>query len=77
MLIPVKEETKRVKVSAFWRMEQTKEIEIPADMELSEVRGFVTTGKFDFTDNFDARDGYGTDFDVSLVEDEEGNQWWL
>ena len=68
--------TKRVKVSAFWRMEQTKEIEIPADMELSEVRGFVTQ-KLDFTDNFDARDGYGTDFDVSSVEDEEGNQWWL
>ena len=67
----MREETKRVKVSAFWRMEQTKEIEIPADMELSEVRGFVTT------DNFDARDGYGTDFDVSLVEDEEGNQWGL
>tara|TARA_B100001750_G_C14998167_1_gene345989 strand:+ start:77 stop:280 length:204 start_codon:yes stop_codon:yes gene_type:complete len=67
----MREETKRVEVSVFWRIEQTKEIEIPADMELSEVRGFVTM------DKFNVKEGYGTEFDVSLVEDEEGNQWSL
>ena len=63
-------ETKTVNVSVFWRWEDNRQIEVPADMELSEVRD-----KIDWNSDFDASNSDLVEFDVYLVEDDEGNEW--
>ena len=65
--------TKKVDVSVFWRIEDSAEMEVPADMELSEVRDMIVWND----DKFDVANGCMTEFDVFLVEDEEGNEWAL
>lgn len=63
-------ETKTVNVSVFWRWEDNRQIEVPADMELSEVRDMI-----DWNSDFDASNSDLVEFDVYLVEDDEGNEW--
>ena len=65
--------TKKVEVSVFWRIEDTAEIEVPYETSLREVRDMIVWDD----DKFDIKNGCMTEFDVSLVEDEEGNQWEL
>jgi hypothetical protein len=65
--------TKKVDVTVFWRIEDQAEMKVPADMELSEVRDMIVWND----DKFDVVNGDMTEFDVSLVEDKEGNQWQL
>ncbi len=43
------------------------------EMELSEVRDMIVWND----DKFDVANGCMTEFDVFLVEDEEGNEWAL
>jgi len=65
--------TKTVEVSVFWRIEDSAEMEVPADMDLREVRDMIVWND----DRFDIASGTMTEFDVALVEDEEGNEWQL
>ena len=65
--------TKKVDVSVFWRIEDSAEIEVPADMELSEVRDMIVWND----DKFDIENGIMTEFDVYSVDDKEGNDWSL
>ena len=65
--------TKKVEVSVFWRIEDSAEMEVPADMDLREVRDMIVWND----DRFDIASGTMTEFDVALVEDEEGNEWQL
>ena len=65
-------ETKTVNVSVFWRWEDNRQIEVPADMELSEVRDMI-----DWNSDFDASNSDLVEFDVYLVEDDEGNEWGI
>jgi len=65
--------TKTVEVSVFWRIEDTHTMEVPTDMELGDVRDMIVWND----DRFDVANGIMTEFDVSLVEDEEGNEWQL
>ena len=69
----VTNETKTVEVSVFWRIEDSHTMEVPADMELGDVRDMIVWND----DRFDIAHGCMTEFDVSLVEDEEGNEWQL
>lgn len=70
--MPKSEETKTVEVSVFWRWEDNKEMEVPADMDLSEVRDMIV-----WDDDFDATNAHLVEFDVYRVEDEERNEWSL
>ena len=70
--MPESEETKTVEVSVFWRWEDNKEMEVPADMELSEVRDMIV-----WDDDFDPTNACLVEFDVYRVEDEERNEWEL
>ncbi len=65
--------TKKVEVSVFWRIEDTAEIEVPYETSLREVRDMIVWDD----DKFDITNGTMTEFDVSSVEDEEGNEWQL
>lgn len=65
--------TKTVEVSVFWRIEDTHTMEVPTDMELGDVRDMIVWND----DRFDVANGIMTEFDVSLVEDKEGNEWQL
>ena len=65
--------TKKVDVSVFWRIEDSAEMEVPADMELSEVRDMIVWND----DKFDIENGIITEFDVYSVDDKEGNDWSL
>ena len=65
--------TKKVEVSVFWRIEDSAEMEVREDMELSEVRDMIVWND----DKFDVANGTMTEFDVFLVEDEKGNEWAL
>ena len=65
--------TKTVEVSVFWRIEDTHTMEVPTDMELGDVRDMIVWND----DRFDVANGIMTEFDVSLVEDEERNEWQL
>ena len=65
--------TKKVDVSVFWRIEDSAEMEVREEMELSEVRDMIVWDD----DRFDVANGTMTEFDVSLVEDKEGNEWSL
>ena len=65
--------TKKVEVSVFWRIEDSAEMEVREDMELSEVRDMIVWND----DKFDVANGCMTEFDVFLVEDEKGNEWAL
>ena len=65
-------ETKTVEVSVFWRWEDNREMEVPADMELSEVRDMIV-----WDDDFDPTNACLVEFDVYRDEDTERNQWEL
>ena len=65
-------ETKTVEVSVYWRWEDNKLMEVPADMELSEVRDMIVSDN-----DFDATSACLVEFDVYRVEDEERNEWSL
>ena len=69
--MPESKETKTVEVSVFWRWEDNRQMEVPADMELSEVRDMIV-----WNDDFDASNSDLVEFDVYLVEDDEGNEVW-
>jgi hypothetical protein len=47
-------------------------MEVPADMELSEVRDMIV-----WDNDFDATSACLVEFDVYRVEDEERNEWSL
>ena len=64
--------TKTVEVSVFWRWEAYKKMEVPVDMELIDVRDMVV-----WDNDFDAATSDLTEFEVFLIEDEEGNEWAL
>ena len=70
--MPESKETKTVEVSVFWRWEDNRQIEVPADMELSEVRDIIV-----WNDDFDASNACLVEFDVYNVDDGEGNEWSL
>lgn len=65
--------TKKVDVSVFWRIEDSAEMEVREDMDLRDVRDMIVWND----DRFDIANGTMTEFDVSLVEDKEGNEWSL
>ena len=65
-------ETKTVEVSVFWRWEDNREMEVPADMELSEGRDMIV-----WDDDFDPTNACLVEFDVYRVEDTERNEWEL
>lgn len=65
--------TKKVEVSVFWRIEDSAEMEVREDMELSEVRDMIVWND----DKFDVAHGTMTEFDVFWIEDEKGNDWSL
>ena len=65
--------TKKVEVTVFWRIEATQEMEVPYKTSLREVRDMIVWDD----DKFDITNGCMTEFDVSLVEDEEGNELQL
>tara|TARA_B100000287_G_C20628570_1_gene778834 strand:- start:1394 stop:1642 length:249 start_codon:yes stop_codon:yes gene_type:complete len=65
-------ETKTVDVSVYWRWEDNKQIEVPADMELDEVRDMIV-----WDNDFDVNSACLVEFDVSNVADDEGNEWSL
>jgi len=65
--------TKKVEVSVFWRIEDTQEMEVPYETSLREVRDMIVWDD----EKFDVTNGSMTEFDVYLVEDEEGNEWQL
>ena len=70
--MPESKETKTVEVSVFWRWEDNRQMEVPADMELSEVRDMIVWG-----DDFDVTNACLVEFDVYNVDDFEGNEWSL
>ena len=65
--------TKKVEVTVFWRIEDTQEMEVPYKTSLREVRDMIVWDD----EKFDVTNGSMTEFDVYLVEDEEGNEWQL
>ena len=65
--------TKKVEVTVFWRIEDTQEMEVPYETSLREVRDMIVWDD----EKFDVTNGSMTEFDVYLVEDEEGNEWQL
>ena len=65
-------ETKTVDVSVYWRWEDNKQIEVPVDMELDEVRDMIV-----WDNDFDVNSACLVEFDVSNVADDEGNEWSL
>ena len=65
-------QTKTVRVSMFWRWEDDREIEVPADMELSEIRDMIG-----WHDDFEAANACLVEFDVFNIDDGEGNEWSL
>jgi len=69
----VTNETKTVEVSVFWRIEDTHTMEVPYGTSLREVRDMIVWDD----DKFDIANGSITEFDVYLIEDEEGNEWQL
>jgi hypothetical protein len=71
-MMPESKETKTVGVSVFWRWEDDRQMEVPADMELSEVRDMIV-----WNDDFNASKACLVEFDVCRVEDDEGNDWSL
>tara|TARA_B100000519_G_C13868189_1_gene262303 strand:+ start:75 stop:287 length:213 start_codon:yes stop_codon:yes gene_type:complete len=64
---------KTVEVSVFWRIEDTAKIEVPYETSLRDVRDMIVWDD----DQFDITNGCMTEFDVYLIEDEEGNEWQL
>lgn len=70
--MPESEETKTVEVSVFWRWEDNKEMEVPADMDLSEVRDMIV-----WDDDFDPTNACLVEFDVSYITDNNGDEWSL
>ena len=70
--MPESKETKTVEVSVFWRWEDNRQMEVPVDMELSEVRDMIV-----WNDDFDASNACLVEFDVYNVDDGEGNEWSL
>ena len=64
---------KKVEVTVFWRIEETQEIEVPYETSLRDVRDMIVWDD----DQFDITNGHMTEFDVYLIEDEEGNEWQL
>ena len=65
-------QTKTVEVSMFWRWEDNREIEVPADMELSEIRDMIG-----WHDDFDAANACLVEFGVWNVTDDDGDEWSL
>ena len=64
---------KKVEVTVFWRIEETQEIEVPYETSLRHVRDMIVWDD----DQFDITNGHMTEFDVYLIEAEEGNEWQL
>lgn len=65
-------ETKTVDVSVFWRWEDSTQIEVPADMDLDEVRDMIV-----WDNDFDENSACLVEFDVSYITDNNGDEWSL
>ena len=54
---------KKVEVTVFWRIEETRKIEVPYETSLRDVRDMIVWDN----DKFDIKNGHLTEFDVYLI----------
>jgi hypothetical protein len=70
---------RRVQVNVYWRHEQTKVFDVPADMTLNEVReSCVGLAENSHDENFNFADSELHEFECWLISDmNTDEEWWI